>query len=375
MLREVINLKIKTKDIIKEAIEIKNFIETNKKLPNYCTINKNKYDIYATSYLITRAIMNLKSDTINLKKITKSNQGFSAKLSENCSKSTYIDMIQRFNDYCSKHERIPSYVITIKNKADFTTFLYSCCKILNYYHNNKSLPGTCLFSSSYVDVSRKTAQKNKTSTAKSTSTTKKVVETIIKAVTRFVSKPHLLTTQAGLGQNYPWDCSCAALQQAIYKLTGIKIPEETLIKITGCTTKGVGHDGINTAIAWVNKTYKTNLKVEWKTFTSMGKTDDERFKAIGELISKSNIGLIWHILYVNGGDNTNASKNGSCGHYEVIDIINTSTKYVRALNSLGKKINAHAYAGHLQDRKFAVQSYFARNTPGGQAALCIISKK
>ena len=44
--------KIKTIDIIKEAIEVKTFIERNKKLPNYCTIGGNQYSIYTTAYLI-----------------------------------------------------------------------------------------------------------------------------------------------------------------------------------------------------------------------------------------------------------------------------------------------------------------------------------
>ena len=361
---------MKKTEIIKEAIEIKTFIEKNKKLPNYCTINNNKYSIYTTAYLISRTIQKIQSSETTVKTINKPNQAFSAKLEENCSKTTYTDMINRFNEYCEKNKRIPAYVVTIKNKADFTTFLYACCKILNYYQNNKTFPQTCLFTSSYVDVSAKTTTKTKNNTTKSTSISKKIVQTIKK----YISKPHLLTTAQGLGQDFSWDCSCAALQQIIYKLTGIIVPESKLIQVTGCTTKGLGHDGINTAIAWVNKTYGTNLKVEWKTFSSMGKTDDERFKNIGQEIAKSTVGLIWHILYVDGGESTDTSKP-SYGHYEVIDIINLETRYVRALNSLGKKINANAYAGRLQDRKFSVQSFFARNTLGGQAALCFITKK
>ena len=79
--------KIKTTDIIKEAVEIKNYIETNKKLPRYCTIQGNQYTPYTVAYLISRTISNLKADTFNVKPIGKSNQGFSVKLNENCSKT------------------------------------------------------------------------------------------------------------------------------------------------------------------------------------------------------------------------------------------------------------------------------------------------
>ena len=165
--------KIKTIDIIKEAIEVKTFIERTKKIPNYCTIWGNQYSIYTTAYLISRAVRNLKSESFNLKTMNKPNQGFSAKLSENCSKTTYLDMITRFNEYCSKNNRVPAYVITIKNKADFTTFLYGACKILTYYKNNKVLPNYCLFTSSYVDVSQKTTAKTKNNASSTTSHSKK----------------------------------------------------------------------------------------------------------------------------------------------------------------------------------------------------------
>ena len=68
-------MKLKTADIIKEAVEVKHFIEKNKKLPKYCTINNNQYSIYTTAYLITRVIANLKAGTFNLVTISKSNQG------------------------------------------------------------------------------------------------------------------------------------------------------------------------------------------------------------------------------------------------------------------------------------------------------------
>ena len=103
----------------------------------------------------------------------------------------------------------------------------------------------------------------------------------------------------------------------------------------------------------------------------MGKTDDERFKAIGKLLADKNTAVLWHILYTGAGESI--EKDGY-GHYEVIDIINISTKYVRALNSLGKIKNDGSYQGHLQDRKFSVQSYFAKHTTGGQPALGIIKK-
>ena len=130
--------------------------------------------------------------------------------------------------------------------------------------------------------------------------------------------------------------------------------------------------GINTAIAKISKLTGIKLTIKWVNFSDMGKTDDERFEAIGKLLEDPNTGIIWHIAYSGAGEEID--DDDFIGHYEYIDIINIKTKYVRALNSLGKIKRDGSYPGHLQDRKFSVQSYFAKHTTGGQPALGIIKK-
>ena len=356
---------ITQKNIINEATEIKNFIEKNKKLPKYCTINNNQYSPYTVAYLISRTISNLKAETFNLVTISKSNQGFSAKLNENCSKTTYLDMISRFNEYCSRNNRVPAYIVTIRNKADFTTYLYGLCKILNYYKQNNTLPKTCLFTSKYIDVNKKEATKTKTEATKPTSTS-------TNCTNPYTSKLHYTETGCNrLGQCTSYYCAPHSIHQAIRKFGITKYNEKQLARWCGTTSYGTDHSGINTCIAKISKETGIKLSVQWKNFSDLGNTRDDRFLALGKLICKPNKAVLCHIGYQGAGQTASGT---IFGHYECLDKINTKTKYVRALNSLGTKKSDGSYNGHLQDRPYSLQATYFRNTPGWQKAICIITK-
>ena len=175
-----------------------------------------------------------------------------------------------------------------------------------------------------------------------------------------------------LGQCTGYYCAPHSIHQAIRKFGITQFTEKQIASWAGTTTSGTGHPGINTAIAKISKESGINLKVQWKNFSDMGESDKERFENIAKILCKDNTAIIWHILYINGGTGTSGK---GFGHYEYIDKINVATSYVRALNSLGNKNSDGSYQGHLQDRAFTIQAYYARNTNGNQPALCIITKE
>ena len=346
--------RITQKNITQEAKEIKNYIETNKKLPKYCTINNNQYSVYTTAYLISRTIANLKADTFNVKPIGKSNQGFSAKLSENCSKTTYLDMVSRFNEYCSKNNRVPAYIVTIRNKADFTTYLYGICKIIVYYKENKVLPNSCLFTSSYIDVNKKEATKTKNNQKPSTSSNANL--------NIYTSSPHYLNTGCNnLGQCTSYYCGVHSVHQVLRKFGITRYNENKLAGWAGTTTAGTDHQGILTAIA---KASNGKLQAKWINFSSLGKNTDERFKNLGKLISKADTDCIVHNLY-----------RLKYGHYEVIHKIDHNNKIVYVLNSLGNKCGTNSYCGYIEQRSYTEFAKYIANTPANQPSICLITKK
>ena len=226
----------------------------------------------------------------------------------------------------------------------------------------------------HTDLQKSTTTQKTSQTTASTSTSSKPKTTTKSNCTNpYTSSPHYTTTGCNkLGQCTGYYCAPHSIHQAIKKFGITQFSEKQIAIWAGTTTAGTGHPGINTALAKISKESGVKLKVQWKNFSDMGTSDKERFDNIGKLMCKANTALIWHIVYINGGESTSGKQ---FGHYECIDKINTITKYVRALNSLGVKNNDGSYQGRLQDRPYTVQAYFARNTAGGQPALCIITKE
>ena len=180
---------------------------------------------------------------------------------------------------------------------------------------------------------------------------------------RYISKPYL-QEKGWLKQDYDTSCALNSIQQSVYKLTGLKISEKTMYQLGYTGSNGTSHDGINQIIKWINRKYKQNLTIQWKNLSSYGSTPKTRWTNIGKQITKPNVAIFAHIGYVNGGTTcTGTSKY--YGHYEVFDIVNTDTMYIRALNSLS--------GGYLQDRKIAVEECMISKI--SQPSICVITKE
>lgn len=186
----------------------------------------------------------------------------------------------------------------------------------------------------------------------------------------YVSQPHFLNSGSGfLGQINSSNCGPHSVRQALKKF-GIYISEATLAQWAGTVIgSGTDHQGLLTAIAKAGKENGVKLTAKWISFKSLGNNDAERFKKFGELICQPNIAAFTHIGYQCSGE---CSSGEIFGHYEYIDRINTSTNYVRALNSLGER-EGNGYYGHLQDRTFALEAHYISQI--SQDGICIITKE
>lgn len=333
------------------ATTVKNYIDKNKKLPSTVTINKVKYTWPQIWYILSYAVNNLgKSLTKvpNVKRCTKAN---GIVINEKITSSDYKDQAKRILQYMKQNGKAPNFVTTVKSKTRVRprVSIDALARAVVYYYSKKKLTSITFNSKRFKSSSKPTTECTGP---------------------RYTSSPHWTEQGAGyLGQINPYNCGPHSVRQSIKKF-GINISESTLASWAGTTTSGTDHDGINTAIAMAAKKAGVKIDVEWKNFSELGSNDAARFKALGELLCQKNVAAFLHILYSGAGDYYDP--DDECGHYEPLDRVNTETKYVRALNSLGSR-DGYGYYGHLQDRTFNLEAQYISGI--SQKSVCILRKK
>ena len=350
------------KEIVDLAKAVKEYVEKNKKFPSALTVNKVKYTYGQMSYLFSNEIINI-GKSVTSKSVKDAAKSSGDTINEKIYTSDYKDQAKRIAQYIKQHGQCPNYVTTVKSKKKVRPrdFIYAFARIIVYYNNNKKTwPNYCTYKSgAYTTAS--TSTKTTTTTKKTTTTTSANV---------FTSSPHY--TEQGcnkLGQCTPYYCAPHSIHQILKKFGITQFTEAQLASWCGTTGVGTSHAGIETCIAAVAKKTGKKLSVKWYGFSEFGNSDSARWKAIGQKLAKSNVGMFFHLWYSGGGSYVDNSD--PCGHYEPLQKINLDTNYCKALNSLGSRCGGVTYCGHLQDRKLSVQKQYMQGI--SQKSICVIT--
>ena len=279
------------KEIISKAKACKNNVTKNYKLGI-----TDKW-----SYPFAKAILNPGKD---IKKITFGDNPnpIQEKISETATKTEYIKLAKQIVEFVEgPKNRLPNYVTFRGKKVAPRLLTYDFAKILVRYDSTKKLQNEVK---------------------------------IVSSVFTNPHKKHGHATASGCdnrGQNNGYYCGCHSLQEVFRNLTGKVVPQSTIASVAGTTTSGTDHDGLNTVVAWFNRQYGFNLKVEWKNFSDIGWT------GIKKIVDSNNQDCVIHNRYRN-----------KYGHYEVINSISGSN--VKVQNSLGDKCSNGCYCGYVEDR-------------------------
>ncbi|HML05564.1 MAG TPA: pseudomurein-binding repeat-containing protein [Methanobacterium sp.] len=149
-----------TLDQIKQAAtSVKSFIETNKALPNYVTIDTEQ--VQMTDFLRLLLIGTIEvNDGVNAP-VSLKTVNASATPSENITNGTidkagYIDLANRVKAFIDANGAIPNHATTTLGEIKFESLVYMYSKILNFYNTNNALP-TYVSMTSWSEVTKVTS--------------------------------------------------------------------------------------------------------------------------------------------------------------------------------------------------------------------------
>ena len=329
---------ISMNDIKTMATAVKGYVENNKKIPSTVTVGKNNYTYGQVAYILCYAVNNLgKSVEVFSVKNASNPQGDN--INENIAKDEYKDIAKRTANWIKDNKICPNYVITRKSKKKLShsVFIYMMARIIVFTFKEKKLPNYSNANSAYF----------KPATSPSSQ---------IASATKLY--PYL-TSQgcSGIGQCTGYYCGPNSLQQCFYRLTGIQVSESTIASVAGTTTAGTDHNGLNTAVAWFNRKYGTNIKITWKNFSELGASDVERWNALQNYINKGAVFI--HLLY-----------RDKWGHYEVPNSVGSENLSI--LNSLGNSCGNGTYCGYIETRSKSAQKRYIQGID--QKSIAILTK-
>lgn len=353
-----VTMKINPKGIRAVANATKQYIEKNKKFTSSLTVGTTKLSYGQIAYILSYGVL-YPNKTLNVSTIKNAPSMSGNSINENITQKDYKDMAKRLYQFIKTNQQCPNYVTTLQSKKKMTprNFIYMLSRILSYYYShNNTFPKSVKVQSSFFTNSTK---KN---TAKST--VKKVTTTVKKAISKVTNKStaklnaYMTNTGcSGMGQCTEYYCACNSIQQCYYRLTGIKVSESTIASAAGTTREGTDHNGINTAISWLNKKYNTNVKITWSNFSDLGNTDAQRWTALQNYINKGAVFV--HLLY-----------RDQYGHYEVPKSVGTDNLAI--LNSLGNNCGGESFCGYIETRSKSTQKSYIQGI--SQKSIAILTK-
>ncbi len=131
--------------IINAANDIKNYIDTNHKLPAQVQISNKKLSMPQFLKLLVDTISYLNNGT-NIPKINLNvNQPSSTSgdlINGNLNKQEYLEIVKKVKSYIESNGTAPGFITSSKGKIQYESLIYIFSKIVNFYGVNNRLPNS-----------------------------------------------------------------------------------------------------------------------------------------------------------------------------------------------------------------------------------------
>lgn len=136
---------VDTKSVLAASTTVKNYIESQNKLPNFITIDNKNYTMPCFMYIISNLISShgltaLNAKTPVIENISKPDSPSGNSINAKISPADYYDISNRISVYITKYNKAPNFVNSKYGKIQYQTAIYGLVKILDYYNKNKVFP-------------------------------------------------------------------------------------------------------------------------------------------------------------------------------------------------------------------------------------------
>lgn len=137
--------KITFYQLDKSANNVKKFVDTNKRLPNYVTINNLQLTMPQYLMLLSTGVVNLKNSntgSITLKTVKAAGNPTQSVKTGNLGKTEYLKMAGNLKTFIGSYGRLPNYLTSSLGKMRYESLIYTYSKVVIFYDDNKRLPNT-----------------------------------------------------------------------------------------------------------------------------------------------------------------------------------------------------------------------------------------
>jgi len=134
-----------TSQINAASVNVKSFVDTNDRLPNYVTVSKTKVTMPQFLQLLVEDLYQVSEGTstsIVLKNVKTASNPIEDVKSGTLPKSEYLDLALQIDASIDATGNAPDYVNSTLGKISYETLIYTYSKIMSYYNTNQKLPDT-----------------------------------------------------------------------------------------------------------------------------------------------------------------------------------------------------------------------------------------
>ncbi|MGB9936566.1 MAG: pseudomurein-binding repeat-containing protein [Methanobacterium sp.] len=131
------------KQISDAANRVKSYIDANKRLPNFVTINSTQVSISEFLKLMTKSLIQINSGIttpIKLSGVSYPAESTGSFTTGSINKTEYMDIAKRINAFMDADSNAPNYATTSLGKIKYESVIYMFSKTLGFYNTYSNLP-------------------------------------------------------------------------------------------------------------------------------------------------------------------------------------------------------------------------------------------